>query len=72
MKKEKYTQCLMKGKNTSYMAWIPAQKAVKGKILKIKGITEKLKVTETYSTLPRKDVVHNESDYKNHRKATDI
>ena len=79
---ETHTQCRLE--RTSYInedvtkvyyAWIPTEKAIKGKYLEIKfgDLWENgWMVTQTYTSLPTVLVREREGDYKKTRKASDI
>ena len=75
MKVTDYKQCLLKRKNTYRVGWIPVDKAVKGKLLKLK-LDDKWsngwEVVQLGITQAAFFVEAHEMDYKKQRKASDI
>jgi hypothetical protein len=77
LKKYYVTQCelvLHKGKGdvAVHVAWIPSDKAIIGKVLRIRDMPGEWMVRETYSQQRAEDRIEGETDYKRHRKATDV
>lgn len=69
------TQCLFErkkgNKTVQYTAWIPSEKAKKNRTVNIKGHGE-WRIKEVFRTDDARDVIENSTNYKRHRKATDI
>ena len=74
-KTDTYTQCILVKENTSRVGWIPTEKAVLGKPirLKIDGKWSSGWVVNVFGgTLPAKYVEEHERDFRNQRKASDV
>jgi hypothetical protein len=65
-----HTQCLLIGDDGSQrVAWIPSIRANANKV-RIDG--KIFTVKERYTSMPTKEALENSSDYRRHRKATDV
>jgi len=60
-----------KGRTQAYVAWIPADKAVVGKVIKIDG-SGTWTVEEVWGKTDSDTAIAMSQAYKKHRKATDI
>lgn len=70
-----YRQCLLKKNNTYRVGWIPLEKAVKGKFLKIlleDGWVNGWQVIQVGVPHDATSVEEREMDYKKQRRASDI
>jgi len=66
-----FTRKLPNGRKQEYTAWIPADKAVKGSFVNIKGHGT-WKVAEVWSEGYSKALIENSNAHNKHRIATDI
>jgi hypothetical protein len=67
---ENHTQCLLiSDGGMQQVAWIPTVRA-NLKRIRIDGTV--FNVKERYSTVPSREVLDDSSDYRRHRKATDL
>jgi hypothetical protein len=68
---EAHTQCLLISQDglSQRVAWIPSIRAKSNKV-KIDGCV--FTVKERYTSMSTQDALANSSDYRRHRKATDI
>jgi hypothetical protein len=70
-KKETHTQCSLENGNKRYTCWLPTDKAIIGKVLKIEE-EDGWKVTGTGMTLPSSYVNERSRDYRTQRQGSDI
>jgi hypothetical protein len=67
---ETHTQCLLvTDEGAQYVAWIPTVRASL-KRLRIDGKT--FNVAQKFGTMDSRDALANSTDYRSHRKATDL
>lgn len=55
-----------------YVAWIPKEKAMKGRWVRIEGMEGDWQVEEVWGTRPEAFLIENERNYKKQRDASDI
>lgn len=71
-----HTQCTMRKAAVVQISWIPSEKAVEGKFLKLRDRggewEDGWEVIHVGTTMPTKSVMERQDDYKRTREASDI